>query len=62
MKSRNIAINQELVGRQHELALFENSKNKTIERVLITVEGVNEAVINKGYFDHILMIEDLFII
>ena len=43
-----------------KLELFPNSKKKTIQKVLISTFGAEQSVLNRGYFDSILTLEDLF--
>lgn len=45
---------------EQKLELFPNKKNKTIQKVLISAEGAQESLVNKGYFDRILTLEDFF--
>lgn len=45
---------------ENKLALFPNSKNKTIQKVLITSSGAENGLINRGYFDQIISLEDIF--
>lgn len=45
---------------ERKLALFDNKKNYTIQRVLITNVGADEALINRAYFDRILTFDDIF--
>jgi len=37
-----------------------NAKKKTLHKVLITSQGVDESVIRQGYFDQIITLEDIF--
>ncbi len=43
-----------------KLKLLPNPKSKTIETVLITAEGVTDALLSKGYFDYIITLDDIF--
>ncbi len=43
-----------------KLELFPNSNKKTIQKVLISTFGVEQSVLNRGYFDSIVTLEDLF--
>jgi len=42
-----------------KLTLFPNKSNKSIHKVLICSEGADGALINNGYFDEIIKIEQL---
>ena len=44
---------------ERKLSLFPNEKNKTIHKVLICPEGADQALLNKGYFDHVITFDDL---
>ncbi len=43
-----------------KLALFANAKNKTIVKVLITVNGASNSLLARNYFDHILELKDFY--
>lgn len=45
---------------ERKIALFNNPKKKTIQRVLITANGVENAIEAEGYFDKIITLDDLF--
>jgi AAA+ ATPase superfamily predicted ATPase len=45
---------------ERKLERFDNKKNKTIHKVLITAEGADKALVNRHYFDVILTLDDLF--
>lgn len=45
---------------EKKLKLFPFSNEKTIQKVLICTFGAEQSVINRGYFDAILTLEDLF--
>lgn len=45
---------------ERKLELFENKKNKTIQKILISADGAQQAVIDRHYFDRILTTDDLF--
>ena len=45
---------------EKKLALFPNPKQKTIQKVLITTEGAEQSLINRGYFDRIITLADIF--
>lgn len=46
---------------EEKLSLFDGKKNYSIHKVLITAEGADNAVINSGYFDEILSLDDFFV-
>lgn len=35
-------------------------KKKTIQKVLIKIEGANDSLFMRHYFDHVITLEDLF--
>ena len=45
---------------ESKLAYFPNPRNKTIHKVLITTEGVDDGLLRRHYFDSIIMLEDIF--
>ncbi|MFN3234651.1 MAG: ATP-binding protein [Gammaproteobacteria bacterium] len=45
---------------ERKIQLFPKPKRKIIQRVLITTEGVNEALAAHAYFDNIITLDDLF--
>lgn len=45
---------------EQKLALFPNSKINSIHKVLITSQGAADSLINKGYFDRIVTLDDIF--
>ena len=45
---------------EQKLSLFQGKKNRTIQKVLICVEGAEEALIARHYFDRIITIDELF--
>lgn len=53
----NVSIIEEF---ERKLSLFENKKNKTLHKVLISAEGANTNLINRHYFDNIITLEDFF--
>ncbi|OGT53585.1 MAG: hypothetical protein A3F17_00180 [Gammaproteobacteria bacterium RIFCSPHIGHO2_12_FULL_41_15] len=59
--SRN-KVNRTIIDEvERKLALFPNKKKKTIQRVLISIDGVENALISDPYFDRIITIEDLIV-
>ncbi len=44
---------------ERKLTLFPNKKNKTIHKVLICPEGVENSLLNASYFDNIITFSDL---
>jgi hypothetical protein len=44
---------------ENKLALFENKKNKTLHKVLITTEGADNSLIRRAYFDDVITIDQL---
>lgn len=53
------ATSQIITEFERKLELFPHAGNKTIHKVLITTEGADESLINRGYFDRILTLEDI---
>ena len=54
-------VNKKIVNEfERKLALLDNPKQKTIHRVLIAFNGVDESVAQQGYFDNIITLDDLF--
>ncbi len=45
---------------ERKLELFPNPKKKTLQKVLITTEGANDALITRHYFDRVITLDDLF--
>ena len=45
---------------ERKIELLPNLKNKTIHRVLITKEGIDDSLLRKHYFDNVISINDLF--
>jgi AAA+ ATPase superfamily predicted ATPase len=45
---------------EQKLALFPNKKNNTIHKVLIASKGASDSLINQGYFDRIITLDDIF--
>ncbi len=45
---------------ERKLALFPNTKNKTIQKVLIASDGAEKGLIDRGYFDQIITLDDIF--
>lgn len=45
---------------ERKLANFPNPKNKTLHKVLISSNGAERSVVNQGYFDKIITLDDLF--
>lgn len=45
---------------ERKLELFENKKNKTLQKVLVTIEGASQSLKNRHYFDHVITLDDLF--
>lgn len=45
---------------ERKLNLFPNRNKKTIQKVLVTVEGASEFLIARHYFDHVISLDDLF--
>ncbi len=45
---------------EKKLELFGETKNKTIQKVLITTFGAEPSVIRRGYFDRIITLQDFF--
>lgn len=45
---------------EKKISLFGNPKNFTIQRVLITTQGATKTLIDRHYFDRIIVLEDLF--
>ena len=45
---------------EKKLALFPKPINKTIHKVLITTEGVDNSLIDYGYFDRIITLKNIF--
>lgn len=53
-------INRKVIDEfNHKLERFTNKKKKTIQRVLICMEGVDDSLINEPYFDRIITLDDL---
>ncbi len=44
---------------EKKLSIFPNKKNKTIHKVLICSEGVDNALLNRSYFDEIITCSQL---
>ncbi len=44
---------------ERKLALLPNAKNKTLHKVLITAEGVDNSLLRRAYFDDIITIDQL---
>ncbi len=44
-----------------KLDLFPNPKNKTVCKVLITVNGASDTLVNRNYFDDILELKDFYL-
>ncbi len=45
---------------ERKIELLSNPKNKTIHRVIISKEGIDDALTRRHYFDNIITIEQLF--
>lgn len=45
---------------ERKLELFPNQKRKTIQKVLVTTEGANDSLLSRHYFDHVIILNDLF--
>jgi len=45
---------------EKKLSLFGNPKNFTIQKVLITTEGASKALVERHYFDAVIVLDDLF--
>ena len=43
-----------------KLVLFPNPRKRSIQKVLIAAQGAESAVVNSGYFDRILTLDDFF--
>lgn len=53
-------VNSEVINEfERKLNLIPNRDKKTIHKVLISVNGASESVINTGYFDNIITLDDL---
>lgn len=45
---------------ERKLSLFSYKGQKTIQKVLITTEGINDSLQNRHYFDYVILLKDLF--
>ncbi|MES2199162.1 MAG: ATP-binding protein [Chlamydiota bacterium] len=45
---------------ERKLKFFPNSKNKTIQKILIAPEGASDTLESRHYFDRVIHLEDLF--
>lgn len=45
---------------ERKLGLFPNKKKKTLQKVLITTEGVSNSLQSRHYFDRVITLDDLF--
>lgn len=45
---------------ERKLVLFPNQKKKTIQKVLVTTEGVNDSLQSRHYFDRVITLDDFF--
>jgi AAA+ ATPase superfamily predicted ATPase len=45
---------------ERKLEIFQNSKKKTIQKVLISAEGASDSLITRHYFDRVITLEGLF--
>lgn len=45
---------------ERKIALFPNKKKKTLQKVLITTEGISDALQSRHYFDRVITLDDLF--
>jgi hypothetical protein len=45
---------------ERKIELFSNPKNKTIQRILISVHGADDSVIRRHYFDRVISLTDWF--
>jgi AAA+ ATPase superfamily predicted ATPase len=45
---------------ERKLELFPNPKNKTLQKVLISMEGANDSLMARHYFDRVITLDDLF--
>jgi len=43
-----------------KLRLIDNSKSKTIQKVLIVANGITDALKHRAYFDYVISLEDIF--
>ncbi len=46
---------------EKKIAYFPNPKNRVIEKVLISAQGADNTIVNSGYFDRIITLEELFV-
>lgn len=46
---------------EKKLRLIPNTHNKTIEKVLISANGANDALLSEGYFDRIITLDEIFV-
>lgn len=61
IKYTQVPVSTKVVGEfERKMALFPNSKNKTIHKVLIASDGVEKAVIEGGYFDQVVTLDEIF--
>ncbi|MBM3197884.1 MAG: hypothetical protein FJZ58_01340 [Chlamydiae bacterium] len=44
---------------ERKIKLFPNKKGKSLHKILITLEGAQDSLLQRHYFDHILTLEDL---
>lgn len=45
---------------ERKLNHFVNKKNKTLQKVLVTIEGITESLESRHYFDRVITLNDLF--
>lgn len=61
IKYLNTKVGVEVVDEfERKLNSLPNEKSKTIEKVLITASGATNSLLEKGYFDVIITLDDLF--
>ncbi|MBN1684860.1 MAG: AAA family ATPase [Gammaproteobacteria bacterium] len=44
---------------EKKLTLLPNQKNRTIQKILITIEGADQTLIQRAYFDRIITLQDI---
>lgn len=61
IKYHEAEINTKVIQQmEQKLALFPRKKHKTLQKVLICLEGADKALTNRNYFDRIITLDDLF--
>jgi len=61
IRYRSRPVGKEVIDEfDKKLALFDNKKNKTIHRVLVTASGAEQSLIDAYYFDDIISMDEFF--